>query len=113
MKENNEENFKQLVVWPGTLVAENQITEFEEFFKTEFNTRIKFDSVQITNPDFDNQNGGGRSDAFFYIHKDDIIKFALPKLNIGARWWEDVFFNHQEYLYSDEFIKNHPNPTTW
>jgi hypothetical protein len=79
----------------------------------EFSVRIKFDSVQKTNPDPDDFYSGGRSDLFFYIHNDDINKnsFCLRKLKAGMRWWEDIFFNHQEYLYSEEFIKNHPR--TW
>ena len=80
--------------------------------------RIKFKCEVETLPDIENGKAvpdtGGRNDLFFYVHEDDIPKFALPRLQMGIRWWEDVIsYNriNNEHLYTDEFIE--ANPPTW
>ena len=45
------ENFKQLCVWPGTIVGQENIEDFESFFKDEFGVRIKYAEEVLTNPD--------------------------------------------------------------
>lgn len=111
---NNDTNFQQLVVWPGYSNT-NKINDFVKFFKDSCDVRIKYDSVQITLPDLNDgiivPNTGGRNDIFFYVHKDDIDKFAMPRLAIGCKWWEDMLGNGYSYLYSKEFLSSHP--TTW
>ena len=78
----------QVCVWPGTEMPENEIQDMEEWFKSCFDVRVKFLECIITNP---NSNGpGGRSDLLFTIHKDDVLKFAAPRLEHGIRWLEDV-----------------------
>lgn len=126
-KQQEVNNFTQLCVWPGALLTENvdaskissdEISVFENYMLKEFGSRIKFDSVQITNPDKDDVGNvvpetGGRSDAFFYIHREDIRKFALPRLNAGIRWWEDVisYNDNSNHLYSEEFVNS--KTVTW
>jgi hypothetical protein len=114
---DSENKFTQLCVWPGTDLGDTSPTEFVEFFK-ENGYRVKFDSVQITNPDLDENkepvpDTGGRSDIFFYIHDDDTARFAVPRLSMGIRWWEDVISYNKgnEHLYTKEFIDSHP--VTW
>lgn len=117
--EKPDEDFTQLCVWPGTIVAKGkteeekktQIKSFEEFFKDQFDTRIKYESEVATLSDGNPGSTGGRNDAFFYVHKDDVRKFAAPRLKASIRWWEDVFFNQQENIYPEEFRKTHPR--TW
>lgn len=112
------ENFKQLCVWPGTLLEDSQIQDFENFFLEEMGVRVKHEKTLQTNPDFDT-NGrpvpetGGRSDVFFRIHDEDVNKFAIPRLNLGIRWWEDVIKYNEgnAHLYPQEFIEAHP--PTW
>jgi len=111
------ENFNQLCVWPGTLLEPNQVDDFTNFFKEEMGVRVKFKTVIFTNPDLDERfrpiaATGGRSDLFFYVHDEDVAKFAVPRLEMGIRWWEDVIkYNDNSHLYPEEFIQE--NPPTW
>lgn len=123
-EQNPEENkFTQLIVWPGTIMAENadEVTEshiekFENYFKTEYDVKIKYDTTVITLPDTDENNNpvegtGGRPDISFYVHDDDVLKFAPIKIEIGARWYEDIHFNDGTGIYPKEFIE--ARPKTW
>jgi hypothetical protein len=66
----------------------------------------------ITNGSEERNEEGGRCDILFYIHDEDIRKFALPRLSLGIRWWEDVVkYNDGAYLYSEEILKKYP--VTW
>ena len=110
--------FNQLCVWPGTLMEANQAEDFVNFFQEEMGVRVQFKTVLFTNPDLDERSRpiaatGGRSDVFFYIHDEDITKFAVPRLGLGIRWWEDVIHYNEgnEHLYPQEFIQE--NPPTW
>lgn len=110
-----ENNFNQLCVWPATLVGEENIEKFENFFLTDLNVRVKFLTEIKTLPDLDNDYNlipetGGRNDVFFYIHDEDITKFAIPRLNLGIKWWEDVikYNDTSKHLYTKDFITQHP-----
>lgn len=104
--------FTQLCVWPGTVVGPDEVNDFESFFKDEFNVRVKYHTEVKTLPDNGDPDTGGRNDLFFYIHNDDISKFAVKRLQMGIRWWEDVIkYNDNSHLYTTEFIESHP--TTW
>ena len=111
------ENYTQLCVWPGTVLGDSKPEELESFFLDEMKTRIKFHSEVQTLPDID-ENGnpdpetGGRNDLFFYVHTDDVAAFAVPRLQMGIRWWEDVVgYNDNRHLYTEEFLND--NPLTW
>ena len=111
------ENYTQLLVWPGTALGDSKPEELESFFLDEMKTRIKFHSEVQTLPDID-ENGnpdpetGGRNDLFFYVHTDDVATFAVPRLQMGIRWWEDVVgYNDNRHLYTEEFLN--ANPLTW
>ncbi len=108
--------YSQLCVWPGAIVGKENAEHFESEMLRLFNARVKYEDEVKTNPGIDHELGvipetGGRNDLFFYVHSDDIGHFAIGRLKFGIRWWEDVFFNKQEYLYPKEFIKNHK--PTW
>jgi hypothetical protein len=113
----SENKFTQLCVWPGTVLGDNTIQDLENFFLQEMKTRIKYHAEVKTLPDVDSDNNpipetGGRNDLFFFVHSDDVQHFALPRLQMGIRWWEDVVgYNNNRHLYTEEFLKN--NPTTW
>jgi len=109
-------------VWPGVdLIDGDGVTttpkEVEGFLKDSFDIRVKFKCEVKTNPDLDDdgnpvEDTGGRNDLFFYIHDDDISKFAIPRIHAGIRWWEDVIkYNDNSFLYSEEFIT--ANPPQW
>lgn len=110
------ENFTQLCVWPGTMMGEDSTAEeFERFF-LEQGYRVKFAEEVVTLPDVENgravEGTGGRHDVLFFIHKDDVGKFALPRLRMGIRWWEDVVkYNDNSHLYTQEILDKYP--TTW
>lgn len=104
-----EENFTQLCVWPGTILGNNTIEQFEQFFIDTFHgTRIKFSEIVITIPDMEKgkpvPDTGGRSDIFFYVHNEDVEKFAVSRLVYGIRWWEDVVQNESHLIYPEEII---------
>lgn len=116
-------NFTQLCVWYGCVVLEDgpmnsdKIADFESFMQDHFESRVKYHTEIKTLPDMD-ENGntvpdsGGRNDLFFYVHSEDVSKFAVPRLKAGIRWWEDVVgYNDNSYLYPSEFIQ--ANPLTW
>ena len=111
-------NFTQLCVWPGVLLGDSSIEEFESFFMSELGVRIKYHTEVETLPDLDERGNpvpdtGGRNDIFFFVHSDDIAKFAMPRLEMRIRWWEDVikYNDSSKHLYPPEFIE--ANPVTW
>lgn len=110
-------DYEQIVVWPATIVGEENVKDFEKFIKDELGCRAKYITEVKTNPD-QNEDGspvkdtGGRNDVLFYIHKDDVGKFAVPRFQFGMRWWEDVIkYNDGAYLYSEEILEKYP--ATW
>ena len=109
------ENYNQLCVVHGVICESSE--ELEKFMEDTFGVRVKYEAEVKTNPDLDDNGNpipetGGRNDLFFYVHDEDIKKFAVPRLQSGIRWWEDVIkYNHNSYLYSQEFIDAHP--VTW
>jgi len=104
--------FNQLCVWHGAVVGKDKIAELEAFFKDEMGVTVKYETEVKTLPDFEGcTKTGGRNDLFFYIHDDDIGKFAVPRLQMGIRWYEDVLLNGGGKLYPTEILEKYPN--TW
>ena len=109
--------FRQLCVWPGTVLGESTPQDFEEYFLNQLNVRTKYHIEVKTLPDLDEYgkpvpDTGGRNDLFFYVHDEDIARFAVPRLGMGIRWWEDVVkYNDNRYLYTEQFLES--NPVTW
>lgn len=99
------EGFTTVCVWPGTTITEEEIPEMEQFFLVELGTRVQYLETIETNSDLDEGNPvpgtGGRSDVFLAIHNNDVAKFAIPRLQFGIRWVEDVYFNRQGHLYPE------------
>lgn len=106
--------FNQLCVWPGTTLEGSSPEEFESFMNEELGVKVKFDCEVKTLPSLDEKGNpisgsGGRNDLFFYVADDDIERFAIPRLKIGIRWWEDVVkYNDNSHLYTEEFVKARP-----
>ena len=101
--------FNQLCVMEGTLMPEGGAKELESFFKDEMGVEVRFETQVKTLPDETGE--GGRSDLFFYIADDDIGKFAVPRLSMGVRWWEDILGNGNGKLYPSEILEKYPK--TW
>jgi hypothetical protein len=112
-KQAVDQDYTQLVVWPGTVIGAEHVQQFTDWMLSEFGCRVKYAEEVLTNPTPGEPNEpGGRNDAMFFVHTDDVGKFAIPKLAIGARWWEDVVkYNDNRYLYSQEILDKYP--PTW
>ena len=107
-----EGKFNQLCLLQGCLMPEGGAKELEAFFKDEMGVTVKFETEVKTLPDTPGcTETGGRNDIFFYIADDDISKFAIPRLSMGIRWWEDVLSNGNGMFYTDEFLEKYPK--TW
>ena len=107
-----EGKFNQLCVWPGTVVGKDEITALEAFFKDEMGVTIKYETEVKTLPDTPEcTETGGRNDLFFYIADDDIGKFAVPRLSMGIKWYEDVLGNGGGKLYPTEVLEKYEK--TW
>lgn len=106
-------NFNQLCVWPGTLMPEGTqeeaITKFEGFFTEKLGVTIKFADQCKTLPGMGGE--GGRNDVFFYIADEDAMKFSIPRMQLGIRWWEDVLGNGHGKIYPEEILNKYPK--TW
>jgi hypothetical protein len=109
MKKNH--NYKQLCVLHGVIVGENSKEEFIEWLKETFDVRGLYSEEVVTLPTPDVPDTGGRNDLFFYIHDDDIEKFAVPRLAYRIRWWEDVLNNGGGELYDEKILEKYPK--TW
>jgi hypothetical protein len=87
------EGYSQVCVWPGTLVGPDKIADFENFMLEEFKARVQYLEEINTYPDLKDgkivDGTGGRTDLFFSVHQDDIGHFAIPRLQMGIRWFED------------------------
>lgn len=101
-----ESPFHTLVVWPGTTVFKGD--EIEEFFMSEYNTRIK----RVGCVPVKNHRG---YDFAFFVHDDDILTFAFRRMKYArtpdmfCRWWEDIYFNNQEDEFPEEFCRCYPD----
>ena len=107
-----ENQFNQLCVLQGTIMPEGGAKELEAFFKNEMGVTVKFETEVKTLPDTPEcTETGGRNDLFFYIADDDIGKFAVPRLSMGIRWYEDVLSNGGGKLYPTEVLEKYEK--TW
>ena len=110
VEDKEKDQFNQLCVLEGTTFPEGGVEEFHQFFKDEFGVTVKFENQVKTLPDFEGcTETGGRNDLFFYIADDDIRKFAVPRLQMGIRWWEDVLGNGNGKLYDNDVLEAYPN----
>ena len=106
--------FNQLCVLEGTVVGNSKKVQedFIKFFKDEMGVEVKYETEVKTLPDNPEcTESGGRNDLFFYIADKDISKFAVPRLRMGIKWWEDVLGNGRGKLYPREILEKYPK--TW
>ena len=97
------DNFKQVCVWPGTIVGADNVSDFEQFMLDDLGVRVQYLEEIYTAPDMDNgrpvENTGGRCDVLFALHNEDVMKFAIPRLQYGMRWLEDALDGQCAELY--------------
>lgn len=106
-----ESEYSQVCMWPNCDISHNNepidqsdINEFEALMADKFSgTRIKYLETIVTKPG--DGGPGGRHDAIFAVHTDDVGKFAVPRLMVGIRWIEDVIDNAKRndsfYIYPE------------
>lgn len=52
---------------------------------------------------------GGRRDAFFLVHEEDVPKISNGKrIDMGFRWWFDILLNGATRLYPLKFRRMYP-----
>jgi hypothetical protein len=105
------ENFSQLCVWEGTVVGADEVANFEGWLQSEFGVRAKYVEEVLTLPTEGEPETGGRNDLFFRVHDEDVMKFAVPRLMVGIKWWEDVLGNGNGVLYPQEVLEKYEK--TW
>lgn len=97
MDDMEDGNYTQVCVMEGVIVHDDQVDEFVSKLTELFGCRFKFLEQFTTLPDREwgepVPGTGGRSDVLFYVHTDDIGRFAVPRLLYGIHWIEDVFAN--------------------
>lgn len=114
-----DDNYTQMCAWPATLVEPDDEPKLQEFFKEAFGLEHPVHTVGcvITNPDKKNgkkvEGTGGRCDMMFFVHQGDIMKFAVPRLAYGIRWWEDVVGNKRHKIYPSAFLKEAKEVYAW
>ena len=103
--------FTQLCVWPGTVLGDATPEQFEQYFQ-EQGFKVKFSEEVETLPDVKDgkvvEGTGGRHDVFFYIADADVLRFAIPRLMMGIRWWEDVIGNGGGVIYPQRVLDKYP-----
>ena len=96
---NTNTSFNQLVVWRGTIVGKENIKDFENWLQEE-GFRVKYATEFNTTK--------GSNDLLFYIHSEDISKFAIWRLQRGMSWWEDYLDNGAKKVVPNEILKKFP-----
>lgn len=93
-------DFKQPVVWPATTMGTGTPAEFAEFIQDEFGCRAQYVGQFVTKPGDGGE--GGREDLVFFVHSEDLNKFAVARLSWGMRWIEDVIDNETRRINDGE-----------
>lgn len=99
--------YNQLCLIRGLKIDFDQIKGFEKAIFKKIGVRIKYVCQMEVYPN--QQTDELRNDFFFYVHEDDIIKFSIEKMFIGAKWWEDVCHTDEaKMIYPEKFIESYP-----
>jgi hypothetical protein len=93
------EGYRQICVWPGTVVGKENIEDFVLFFKNDMDIRVQYLEEVITKPGMGGD--GGRNDCFFAVHNDDVNKIVMPRLSMGIKWIEDFMMNEGNQIHDD------------
>lgn len=98
------DKYIQLCVWPGISLGDMKEEDFPYFMAKNFqNIRVKYEKeLEVT------IDGKKSNYLFFYVHIDDVDKFAELRMGACIRWWEDIFINEEEDIFPKEFVDSHP-----
>jgi hypothetical protein len=79
----------------GTTIPPNQAEDAQDMFKNRFDVRVRYLGTIVT-------LDGGREDAVFSLHAEDMLKFAKGRFEMGSddipRWWEDYVANNRDII---------------
>ena len=109
--DSEDNGYSILCAWPATTVGADEKEKVIEFFNEQFELTHPIIPVGVVITDPDRVNGkkvegtGGRHDFMFFVHDADIPRFAVPRLMMGIRWWEDVVGDKSHKIYPKEFLK--------
>ena len=81
------ENYNQVCVWPGTVLKEDQVGDFVSYF-AENGFRIQHLETVMTAPNAGDPESGGRHDLLFAVHDEDIMRFAIPRLQMDLNFYQ-------------------------
>ena len=106
--------YTQVIVAQGCKADRADLTQMLQLFKEECELKhpLKWIGLVTTGPGCG--GSGGRHDAMFVIHQDDIGGFAFNmalREAFSMRWLEDAYDSGGTELYPDWFI--HKYPSTW
>lgn len=116
------ESYTQMCVWPGTVVEQEDVDsgKLQDFFKSAFRLENPIEVVGCVTTlpnkehrDMEDPPTGGRHDFVFFVHGADIGKFAIPRLQYGIRWWEDVVLNESHDIYPSNFREYGEEVYSW
>lgn len=103
--------FEQVCVWPGVKLRPGCTREWESVM-LDMGVRVQFLEEIETMPDTDKlgkrvRGTGGRIDTFFAVHREDIARLAVLRLELGIRWIEDVLWtvNYHSKIYPRRVFK--------
>lgn len=86
--------YEQKVVWFGTIVGDEKIKEFEQWFLDEHNYHVRYETeFELENDCFENK----LNCVIFSICAKEIPQFSIWKIKCWGgemRWWED-FLNDE------------------
>lgn len=97
-----DEEFTQVCVWPGTVLGDSTTQDLVDFFKKEMGIRIQYLEEFVTPASTKNgrkvPDTGGRVDQIFAVHREDVSRFTVLRLQMGIRWIEDYIDNDREKI---------------
>lgn len=88
-----DDSYKQVVVYCGVDLDERRLTVFKNMITDEFGLShpIAWIGIVKTFKTPGEANTGGRHDAFFLVHTEDLPKlYSARRIHIGFSWWFDV-----------------------
>jgi len=102
-----EDVYNQLCVLQG-----DDWGQFETFLKDQEGLRMKFLETFETLPG--NGGSGGRKDTLFYMHKEDVGRFAIIRIKLNmfgifVKWYEDAVDNGGNEIYPQYILKKYPS----
>lgn len=108
----SDENYKMLVgTHPSDISSLEEVKDLDAMLKKEFDLTHEIRWVGII-PTFKTPgvpDTGGRRDAFFLVHEEDLPKISNGKrIDMGFRWWFDIIGNGDTRLYPLKFRRMYP-----